>query len=257
MYEWPEHSVLRSRSFVEGKDMKIIRSLAAATGATHVAEELGLAVVPLDGFSNRMNVTPFKILVDEFLQGSVSGFVILDRDYRSDDTCRKVSADFEKIGIGCHVWNRKEIESYLLKPSLLARVSQLTGADMSTLLDQVVESFRGKVFARALAAVEEERVGPQMHRVNIIEEFEPVFAASWADPEGRLGLVPPKEVLSQLNSEIAARSGRTVSSAKLARAIRPAEVDDEVRSVFDRVQSLLDSHSAASTGTSIGSVEIR
>lgn len=226
--------------FVEGKDMKIIRNLARTAGADRIADETGLAVVPLDGFSNRTNVTPFKILVDEFLEGSVKSFVILDRDYRSDAACQSIVAEFEKIGIGCHIWSRKEIEGYLLSPSLLARVSGLGQADASSILGDVVDSFRGKVFARALAAVEEERVGPTTHRVNIIEDFEPHFAESWADPARRLGLVPPKEVMSQFNAEAVARGGRPVSAPKLAKAARPGEIDVEVASVFDRIEELLD-----------------
>jgi energy-coupling factor transporter ATP-binding protein EcfA2 len=225
--------------FVEGKDMKIIRSLARTAGAEGIANESGLAVVPLDGFSNRSNVTPFKILVDEFLEGSVRSFVILDRDYRSDAVCRSIVAEFERIGIGCHIWKRKEIESYLLVPSLLARVSGLDHGDTSALLHDVVESFRGKVFARALAAAEEERAGPTTHRVNVIEEFEPRFAASWADPALRMALVPPKEVMSQFNAAAVASGGRPVSAAKLAKAARVSEIDSEVASVFDRIEELL------------------
>lgn len=151
--------------------MKIIRSLAGTAGATQIAGEVNLAVVPLDGFSNRTNVTPFKILVDELLEGSVRSFVILDRDYRSDAACQAVVAAFQKIGIGCHIWSRKEIESYLLVPSLLARVSGLALSEVSSILSDIAESFRGKVFARALAAAQEERVGPATHRVNVIEDF--------------------------------------------------------------------------------------
>jgi hypothetical protein len=226
--------------FVEGKDMKIIRTLAAAAGATRVAQEAGLAVVPLEGFSNRTNVTPFKNLVDEFLEGSVESFVILDRDYRSDRASRAIVSEFAKIGIGCHVWSRKEIESYLLVPSLLARVSGLPLTDITAIVNDIVESFRGRVFARALASAEEEQVGPGMNRVNIIEEFEPQFAGKWASPQVRLGLVPPKDVLSQLNTEVVARSGRVVSATKLARAVRPEEVDPEVRGVLAQIENLLD-----------------
>ena len=225
--------------FVEGKDMKIIRSLARTAGAVRIADEVNLAVVPLDGFSNRTNVTPFKILVDEFLEGSVQSFVILDRDYRSDAASAAVVAEFQRIGIACHIWSRKEIESYLLVPSLLARVSGLSVSDVSSILSGVVNSLRGKVFARALAAAQEERVGPTTHRVNVIEDFEPQFAESWNDTSRRLALVPPKEVLSQFNAEAVERGGRPVSAAKLAKAARAGEIDSEIGNVFDRVEELL------------------
>lgn len=119
-------------------------------------------------------------------------------------------------------------------------MSGLGQADASSILGHLVESFRGKVFARALAAAEEERVGPTTHRVNIIEAFEPQFAESWADPARRLGLVPPKEVMSQFNADAVARGGRPVSAAKLAKAARLGEIDAEVASVFDRIEGLLD-----------------
>ena len=225
--------------FVEGKDMKIVRSLARSAGAMRIADERGLAVVPLDGFSNRTNVTPFKFLVDEFLEGSVQGFVILDRDYRSEEACEEILSQFRGIDVGCHIWKKKEIESYLLIPSLLARTSGLPVPSIESALTDIAEGLRGKVFARALAAVEEERVSPRMHRVNVIEEFEPVFARTWAVPDRRMGLVPPKEVLSQLNSRISSAGGKPVSTMRLAKSMRSSEINPEVHSLFDRVEALL------------------
>lgn len=225
--------------FVEGKDMKIIRSLAKTVGAEEIAQETGLAVVPLEGFSNRTNVTPFKILVDQFLEGSVEGFVILDRDYRSEEHCRSIMSEFAEIGVGCHIWQRKEIESYLLVPSLLARVSGHSLEVASEILATAVDSLRGRVFARALAAAEEELVGPTTHRVNIIEEFEPAFAEKWSHADVRLGMVPPKEVLSLFNAEAVRSGGRPAPAAKLSKAARVNEIAPEVASVFDRVTELL------------------
>jgi hypothetical protein len=218
-----------------GVDLPALRD---ATGFEHIALR-DAAVEALLADEEQRTVTPFKILVDEFLEGSVKSFVILDRDYRSETTCRSIVAEFDSIGIGCHIWSRKEIESYLLIPSALARVSGLGQADAASILGDVVESLRGKVFARSLAAAEEERVGPTTHRVKIIEDFEPKFAEAWADPALRLGLVPPKEVMSQFNLEAVTRGGRPVSAAKLAKAARLGEIDAEVASVFDRIQALL------------------
>jgi hypothetical protein len=234
---------LRSRValFVEGKDMKIIRALATTVGALEVAEERGIVVVPIDGFSNHTNVTAFKILVDEFLENSVAGYVILDRDYRSESACREIVAAFRAIGVGCHIWKRKEIESYLLNASAMARVGGLPAQEMEEAIEKIVDSFRGKVFARALAASEEERVGPRAHRVTIIEEFEPLFAANWSDPATRLSMVPPKEVLSGLNQSLAGKGFKSLSASKLARALKESEIDDEIKAVFSDIQSLLDS----------------
>ena len=58
--------------FVEGKDMKIVRYLARAVGAARLSTETGVAVVPLEGFSNWEHVEPFGWLVRNLLEGSVT-----------------------------------------------------------------------------------------------------------------------------------------------------------------------------------------
>jgi hypothetical protein len=52
---------LRSKAvvFVEGDDLKILRNIAETIGAQHVAAEIGIAVVPLYGFSNWKLLEPF------------------------------------------------------------------------------------------------------------------------------------------------------------------------------------------------------
>lgn len=227
--------------FVEGNDMKILRGLAKASGSNRIADEIGLAVVPIDGFSNRNVIAPFKVLVDEFLEGTVTGFVILDRDYQGADMARAISNKFRDIGIGCHVWGRKELESYLLVPSLLARAAALPTSKISMYLSEIMESLRGRVFARALSKAEEEFAAPNMHRVNIIEAFEPAFALRWSNLDERLAMVPPKEVLSMLNEKIVEQGGTAVSIPRLSRMIRKDEVDAEVVDLFARIENLLDS----------------
>ena len=109
---------LRSRValFVEGEDMKILRNLARAVGAESVRNERGLAVIRLGGFSNWYQVEPFAWLSRELLGNTVDIFVLLDRDYRADETIEQLQNSLQGSEVHTHVWNRKELESYLLVP---------------------------------------------------------------------------------------------------------------------------------------------
>ena len=49
--------------------------------------------------------------------------MILDRDYRPDSVIHDVEQDFRKEDITAHVWRRKELESYLLTPEVIARLA--------------------------------------------------------------------------------------------------------------------------------------
>ena len=117
--------ILRARLalFVEGDDMTLLRELAKKAGARSLAAEDGVAVVPIEGMSNRRRLDSFRWVADELLKGAVKGFVILDRDYMSDGHVTEIRAQLKSAGLHSHVWARKELESYLLSPTAIARIS--------------------------------------------------------------------------------------------------------------------------------------
>jgi len=232
---------LRSRValFVEGNDTKLFRGLARAAGYEGVADEVDLAVVPLEGFSDRSNMAPFKILDEELLEGT--SFVILDRGYRSAEQCASVIESFGGLDIPCHIWKRKEIESYLLVASVIARVAGAATSTIAELLAEVVTNMRGTVQTRALAQAEEEALGSGLNRAAITERFEPAFELQWSNPETRLGMAPPREVISSLNARLMEGECRAISAAKLARRIRQPEIDNEITGVLQRIEELISS----------------
>src|SRR5581483_10426677 len=123
--------------FVEGEDAKTLRHLARTLGAVRVATESGIAVIPLKGFDNWAHVEPFSWMTDQLLEGAVEVFAVLDRDYRADSECKAVKDRLTRLGVHCHIWKRKELESYLLEPSTIAR---LTGAPDGWLEQALVEA---------------------------------------------------------------------------------------------------------------------
>jgi hypothetical protein len=46
--------------FVEGDDHKLLREIARAVGAVNLANELGVALIPIGGFSQWDRIEPFK-----------------------------------------------------------------------------------------------------------------------------------------------------------------------------------------------------
>ena len=109
-------TALRARTvvFVEGDDMSIIRELAKTIGADHLAGERNCAVIEIKGFSNWVQVEPFKWFVSDFLDGSVDVYVLLDRDYRPDADVGEVRSTLEAIGIHAHVWRGRSLRTIYL-----------------------------------------------------------------------------------------------------------------------------------------------
>jgi AAA domain, putative AbiEii toxin, Type IV TA system len=225
--------------FVEGDDLKILRDIASNIGANHLASETGIAVIPLQGFTNWKHLEPFKWMVKELLKSAVKVFVILDRDYRSANAASDVVSRLGDIDIEAHVWERKELESYLLEAGPVARVSGLSKEAATSEIGKAVAQLKTDVFAPMLEERQQEQIAADKHRVTITKQFQQEFEGLWADPITRLKLCPPKKVINLLNQRLTALVKRLVSARKLAKAIRPLEVPPEMADVIRRVERAL------------------
>jgi hypothetical protein len=223
--------------FVEGKDMKLLRRLASTVGAQRFANEIDVAVVPLRGFDNWDRIEPFVWLTDDLLGQSVAVQAILDRDYRPEAACRSVKQRLRRVGVVAHVWRRKELESYLLVPTAMARLSGADAAWAQAELEGIAAGLENEVFARF--SFERQRVAAHDHRVQALEDAKAEFDAVWQSHDERLAMCPPKDLLSDLNKKLQAGGWSTLSFEALAKALTEDEVPSEVVNVLDRIEDAL------------------
>ena len=223
-------TALRARTvvFVEGDDMSIIRELAKTIGADHLAGERNCAVIEIKGFTNWVRVEPFKWFVSDFLDGSVDVFVLLDRDYRADPDVGEVRSTLEAVGIHAHVWRRNELESYLLDPTALARVSSSSPAYVSSQLESITDDMTEDVLAQF--AKERHFFSPAGKKdlARTISETNAELRPRVVDPEWRLHRYPAKAILKALNETLQRAGYTTVSTKNLARELLPSEIPDEM-----------------------------
>jgi hypothetical protein len=232
---------LRSRVvlFVEGKDMKVLRNIARTIGAVKFADEIGLTIVPMEGYSNRGMSGSFGWLNSNFLDGAVEVFVIVDRDYRSQELAGVHVAELEKSGVHAHVWSRKELESYLIVPDAMSRISGIDLPQIKKVLNEAMEGVRGRVFSRLLAERNVEQKPDGKHLATIAEEALADFDKNWNDYNWRLSIIPPKEILSALNVKVQGVGGKAISMRGLSARLRAEEVPSEMREAILRIDRLL------------------
>ena len=235
---------LRSKAvlFVEGKDMKVLRNLARAAGTDRVRAERGLAVVALGGFSNWHQVEPFAWLSRDLLGDSVKIYVVLDRDYRPDEKVHELQSSLADYDVHAHVWRRKELESYLLIPEVMARVTGLELALITDLFDRAVAATRVAAQANFVAQRQQSAdrgVDPRTVMLDCL----PTFEQEWTDQSGRVSLAPPKDVLSEIAREVQSLGGRSLSVRGLSANVRHEELDQEVIDLLVDIEATLSSGS--------------
>ncbi len=231
---------LRARAvlFVEGDDLSMLRHIARTLGAGELTRETALVTVPLRGFSNWEHVEPFSWLVRDLLEDSVRVLVVLDRDYRTSKQCDAVRTRLRDVGVDCHVWHRKELESYLLAPAVIGRIAGATTDVVRSALLQCAEEQKAAVFARQLAERTATEVTARRHAVNITEAHQRDFDKAWRNIEARPYLCNAKTLLASLNQWLTSNGYQAVGADQIARKMTSDEVPEEMVQVINAAEAL-------------------
>lgn len=232
--------VLRTKGavFVEGNDTALLRRLADACGFQALSREQQVAFVPLGGIARHSALEGFSWLAHDFLGEAVRGYVILDRDYRTDDECRVLRDQIRKWGLSCHIWKRHELESYLLVPSAISRLSGVSLEQAERLLDDALEAVKQEAFAGLIGCRSQRLRSEGVHDKTIAQRCQRELDECWRDTGTRLRLCPGKEVLAALNGLLQEDGKKAVTARRLAMSLLPEEVSDEMKVVLEDIQTL-------------------
>jgi energy-coupling factor transporter ATP-binding protein EcfA2 len=231
---------LRARAvlFVEGDDLSMLRHIARTLGAGEFTRETALVTVPLRGFSNWEHVEPFSWLLRDLLEDSVRVLVILDRDYRTPKQCEAVRTRLRDVGVDCHVWHRKELESYLLEPAVIGRIVGATTEVVRAAVLECAEEQKAAVFARQLAERTATEVTARRHAVNITEAHQRDFDKAWRSTEERPYLCNAKTLLASLNRWLTSNGYVAVGADQIARKMTADEIPEEMGEVINTAEAL-------------------
>jgi hypothetical protein len=140
--------------------------------------------------------------------------------------------------VTCDIWNRKELESFLLDAKVVARV---TGADENWIEDALAaaaEEAETEVFAQVSAQTIQEFRKDKVTQA--VTEGKKRFDALWRDRSTRKWVSPPERVLAGLNRRLSSTGHRTTSFRELARRFEADDVPAEMVAFLDRIEGALE-----------------
>jgi hypothetical protein len=247
---------LRNRKalFVEGLEADY-DSFVVALGEVHqpgfAAATRGLSVFEMGGAQRNW---PFDaIACFETLLGAKLDYVYLaDRDFLTDDEIRTKRDQASRQGKKLLHLDRRHRESYLLEPTIIARVLQARWVrrnDGETLPDTLsAEGVRRFILEQASGLEDKTRTdmlvehepalrGDASHRAagttRLNEYFRAAYTAPLAAGEIPYKLLDAKMVLRALRSQIVEQHGISFSDVELCREFTATELSQELRNLFD------------------------
>jgi len=239
--------------FVEGKDFQILSRFARRLGLDPVANRSDFAVVPVDGF-NPQKVKDFAAGMEATLGAKLLKVAIFDRDYRSEPEVTKITRELERFCWHAVVHGRKELENFLLHPQAIDRAikkrlkdRQRDGSsptefseDVSALLMRLADGFKNPVQARIVSARQqfERTIRSTLDPVTISEAAMNEFDQKWANTEGRMTMVPGKELFSELNTYLQQTHKIALSPIIVVESFLRDEICPEVVALVHKLDAL-------------------
>jgi len=196
--------------FVEGDtDFQILRRFARRLGITAVAAGTDLTPVESGGFTSWQEVRALASGFERALGVSLNVAAIYDRDFWCDEEIDQIMQELGAHLTLAHIHRRKEIENYLLVPSVLDRaidkalaerlrrtgknVKRQEGAE--DLLDLVTQSIRGEVQGQYIAKMVKFLGGKSRDAATVTTAAIQWFDAKWASISTRMKIVLARSVL--------------------------------------------------------------
>jgi hypothetical protein len=182
----------------------------------------------LNGYSKWDQAESFGWFLREFLGNAVKAMVLLDRDYRTDAQVSVVLSKFEAVDVVAHVWSRKELESYLILPSVIARLCECPEEAVASAVGRAMADMKNTVSSRLLSERWETERPTGKSAATISEQGLDEFDERWRQESFRLAVCPPKKILSSVNRYLQGNGQKAVSFEAIAKYATKEETNGQI-----------------------------
>jgi AAA15 family ATPase/GTPase len=197
------------------------------------------------------SLEPFDILPKTFVEGwggwqrvigsnkvfsdnktEIKTYCIFDSDYHTDSEVESRLKEASNIGLNLHIWSKKEIENFLIVPTVIHRIivqkrrrkKELTLEDLKSQLNIICESFKEGViddFATEFQAKDKSIVVKTAN-----QKARDYINSKWE--REKIGLIPGKKFISSLSSWTNSEYRVNLNAFKIAREFKKEEIPKEI-----------------------------
>jgi len=195
--------------------------------------------LPIGGWDGFDAATQFAAALCQ-QQKNMRVYCFLDRDHHAMEEIDKRLERASDRKVHLHVWELKEIESYLLVASAIARHLNRAGCDVAESkveewLLQESDLLEDATFDLISTAWLKRNKAKSVAAAN--HHARETLQANWGSLAGRLRLVPGKTLLQAISRRAHDEYGRGVSGSEIARAMHPDDMAPEMKRVLRAIEA--------------------
>ena len=238
--------------FVEGiNDYKLIRRFARNLGYEELASGNDLTPFESGGFSSWGKVKALSWGLSKTLGANIPIAAVYDRDYFCDEHIEEIYKELSLELKLAHIHIRKEIENYLLVPTVLERVldkvikererrsqTVIEKSETATeILNRLTEKEKTKIQAQYIAKRNEFLKKTGKDAATITAETISQFEAKWMCLEERVQIVPGKQMLRMLREEIQKLYSVNLTDIRIVDEFLNKEMPEDLVRLIENLES--------------------
>lgn len=236
--------------FVEGmNDYKIIRRFARQLDQTELTTGSGITAMESGGFESWQKVKSLAWGFRNTLGADLRVATIYDRDYRCDEELQQLRESLEDEISLAHFHERKEIENYLLEPTVLnraanrllqerARRSGKTDGrviDVHSTLEDLTADLKHDCSGQYIASFCKFMRPSGRDQATLTSAAMARFETKWENLDTRMEIVPGKEVLRRLRNFVQAEYSITLTDIRIIDAYLKDELPADLIELLRRL----------------------
>lgn len=169
-------------------------------------------------------------------------YCIFDSDYHTDNEKQERYDDARKKNVNLHIWERKEIENYVLNPQVLYRYIEKNRKKGLLNIDIITSKFQS-IFEECKEDVHNNYATEIQNRDKSLtfktasEKAKSIVNSKWNKPEY---IVPGKDVIKKLSSWSKHEFGISFNAFQLAKEFRDNEIVPEMNFIIRKIEQCED-----------------
>lgn len=168
-------------------------------------------------------------------------YCILDSDYHLGDELMARYGEAKSHNFNLHIWQKKEIENYLLKTQPILRIIQKekkkgilpTLTQIENKLTEIVEYFKDEVIDNYASEIKERNKSLSVKSAN--QQSRDMVKSIWE--KRNLDLIPGKAAIAQLSEWTHKEFKVNLNAFKIAREFFQNEIEPEVKMVIEKIEN--------------------
>ncbi len=226
---------------VEGKDVHVLRAFQNTLFPESEEPFDIIPNMPIGGWGGWSYAIGSSMILKNSADETIRVYTILDRDYHTEEEIQERLKQAKEKGVELHIWGKKEMENYLIKPEAILRlINKRTCKRKSTINEviQAIDSISTKLYDDTLDAMADElaKSNKRLAASTINKQVRKYLNSFWNDIDKRLSVVSGKRMFVEINQWAQKEFGVSLSSKSVAKEIKKAEIDLEMVNVVKSME---------------------